>query len=90
MEVEAEIKDITEGNRVFQTLEVGRSMAVEKREENGTIRAGKALLRSVTWILKVIYKLEVQCCIRNKYRVQLRDDIAGPFAKPSLGWQGWS
>ena len=45
MEVEAEIKDITEGNRVFQTLEVGRSMAVKKREENGTIRAGKALLR---------------------------------------------
>ena len=37
MEVEAEIKDITEGNRVFQTLEVGRSMAVEKygRREKG-------------------------------------------------------
>ena len=33
---------------------------------------------------------KVQCYIRNKYRVQLRDDIAGPFAKPSLGWQGWS
>ena len=40
-----EIKDITEGNRVFQSLEVGRSMDIEKREENGTIRVGKALLR---------------------------------------------
>ena len=40
-----EIKDITEGNRVFQSLEVGRSMDIEKREENGTIRVRKALLR---------------------------------------------
>lgn len=38
-------KDITEGNRVFQGLDIERSMALEKKEESGTIRVGKALLR---------------------------------------------
>ena len=31
-------KDITEGNRVFQGLDVERSMAIEIKEESGTIR----------------------------------------------------
>ena len=40
-----EIKDITEGNRVFQSLEVGRSIAIEKgrkwHDKSGEGFAGK-------------------------------------------------